>query len=170
MTHTADINTAIENLEDDIDDLEEEMRDVARRAEEEELTPDLRNQFQKKKQMKEEISRQLGIFRQCAEDWDGSKFEFQSFLTVGETLEMRDELSQDSDIQKSRNPERDFGGRIRGVQFARMVESTPSGAPENPNDLPEDVGNWLQNKIQSVVVPDDVDEGNETIEEYMEDV
>lgn len=168
QTKTVRMEDAMEDIRDDVSKVDEQLESVRDEAQElENTTPELQKKWEQLKKIRQEVARKLGVFEEMEEEWDGTEFEVVRYMSIGEINQIRDTLASDMDIARSEVPERDFGGRIEGEVFSKQVLSVPDGAPENPNDLPETIADWLQDEIQKSVTSTTVEDkwGNMTLDE-----
>lgn len=168
-----ELQSEIPVLEDDLDEIEDEREDIKEAAASLDKKED-RNQYKSlKKDWKEieaervELQAKINRFEEFVEEWESTRFVVRE-LTFGEVQEVKDVVSSESfdvDVELQSIEGTPLQGLYQTEILDRSVEEVPDEAPDNPNDLPEMLGDWLLDKAESINSLGDDDMGNMSLEE-----
>lgn len=131
QTKQIDINDEIESLEQAIDDVLDEAEVV---ADDSETYEELEVEYQAYEVRKQTLADLIDRF-------GGSVFEIRE-LTFGEVMHIRDKVRAQSE-----NPEAPREGLYKSLVIQDAVVDQPAGAPSDPTDWPETLGEWVYDEI-----------------------
>lgn len=169
------LESEIPVMEDELNDVTEELAEIKRRRQS--LDEDASNFKSRKKQLgkrwrefqsdRVELEAKIERFNEYVEEWESTRFVVRE-LTFGESQNLKDTVSSESfdvDVELQEIEGTPLQGLYQSELLKMAVEEMPSEAPDNPNDLPEMLGDWLMEKCESVNTVGDTEVGNLSLED-----
>lgn len=171
---TFTLEQEIKNLEQENSNLKEEIAEIERRAQ---SMKDGDNEIPKRlkkdwKDLKVEYSvneDKIERFGSYIEEWESNEFRVRE-LTFGETQKIKDtvaDASFDVDVELQEIQGTPLQGLYESEFLKRAVIQMPDDAPNDPNDLPEILGDWLVDKCEAVNSVGDTSVGNMSLEDEL---
>ena len=161
-------------LEDEVDEVTEELEEVKRRAsntsQDSEEFKRLKRRWQELQNEKISLTSQISRFGDYVSEWESTRFVVRE-LTFGESQQIKDTVSSESfdvDVELQEIEGTPLQGLYQSQVLERSVVSMPEDAPDDPNDLPEILGDWLLEKCESVNSLGDEELGNMSLEEALD--
>lgn len=160
-------------LQDELEELRERREEIKNRAAELDKEEDKEEYKSLKKEWSEveaervEVKSKINRFQEFVDEWESTRFVVRE-LTFGEVQNVKDVVSSESfdvDVELKSIEGTPLQGLYQTEILDRAVEEVPEDAPDNPNDLPEIVGDWLMEKAESINSLGDDDMGNMSLEE-----
>lgn len=166
------LESEIPVLEDELEDVKEDREDIKDRASQLDKTDDeyksLKREWGDVEAERVELESKISRFQEFVDEWDSTRFVVRE-LTFGEVQNVKDIVSSESfdvDVELQSIEGTPLQGLYQTEILDRAVEEMPDDAPDNPNDLPEIVGDWLMDKAESInSLGGDDDMGNMSLEE-----
>lgn len=165
----------IPRMKDELNDVKEELEEIKRRRES--LDEDSSDFKKKKKYLSKrwrelqsdrvEFEAKIERFEHYTEQWESTRFVVRE-LTFGESQNIKDVVSSESfdvDVELQEIEGTPLQGLYQSQLLEKSVEDMPSDAPNNPNDLPEMLGDWLMEKCESINTIGDTEMGNLSLED-----
>jgi predicted nucleic acid-binding Zn-ribbon protein len=162
-------------MEEELSDVTDEMEEIKRRRKE--LDEDADNFKSQKKYLEKrwnelqadrvELEAKIERFDGYVENWESTRFVVRE-LTFGESQNLKDIVSSESfdvDVELQEIEGTPLQGLYRSELLKMAVEEMPSDAPNDPNDLPEILGDWLMEKCESINSVGDTEVGNLSLDD-----
>ena len=162
----------IPKLEKELEGVKEERGEVKRKAKEVD-DQDSKRFKQFKRRWKEieaervEIQSKISRFQDLVDEWDDTEFRVRE-LRFGEVQNIKDVVSSESfdvDVELREIEGTPLQGLYQSQLLEYSVVSMPDDAPDDPNDLPEVLGDWLLEKAESINSLGEDELGNMSLEE-----
>ena len=168
----------VPRLEERRDELGEERERIKSEAkslqEKDELTGRDKKKFKSlKKEWKEveaersQVTAKIERFSQYVDEWSDTEFRVRE-LSFGEVQNIKDIVSSESfdvDVELQSIEGTPLQGLYQTEVLERAVVSMPEDGPDNPNDLPDVLGEWVMEKVESINSLGDDDMGNMSLEQ-----
>lgn len=164
-------------LKDRIDEIEEEQDELARKAEEwqekDERERDgnqykrLKKTFNNLENERVEKESKRERFVEYVEEWEDDEFRVRE-LSFGEVQEVKDIVSQESfevDVELQEIEGTPLQGVYQSEVLRRAVEDMPKECGNDPRQLPEMLGDWLMEKVESVNSLEDENLSTESLDD-----
>lgn len=174
---TFSLEGEIPQLEQRNEELAEEIAEIERRAQD--MKDNGRNKgdaFKRLKkewkEMKVEVSvneNKIERFGQYVNEWESTEFRVRE-LTFGETQKIKDTVANasfDVDIELQEIEGTPLQGLYESEFLKKAVVEMPDDAPDDPNDLPEVLGDWLVDKCEAINSVGDTSVGNMSLEDEL---
>ena len=160
-------------LEGRRDELEEERQDIKSRAksldqdENEKQFKQLKKRWKEVEAERSQVKAKIERFQEYVDEWGDTEFRVRE-LSFGEVQNIKDIVSSESfdvDVELQEIEGTPLQGLYQTEVLKRAVVSMPEDGPDNPNDLPDLLGEWLMDKVESINSLGDEDMGNMSLEE-----
>lgn len=167
------LESEIPVLEDELENVKErreEIKDQASqldRSENKDQYKSLKKEWSEVEAERVEVKSKINRFQEFVDEWESDRFVVRE-LTFGEVQNVKDVVSSESfdvDVELQSIEGTPLQGLYQTEILSRSVEEMPDDAPDNPNDLPEILGDWLLEKAESINSLGDDDMGNMSLEE-----
>lgn len=166
-------------LEGKVEELSEELEEIKSRAktlreQEDDNTSqqfkNLKREWNEIQNEKQSLKSQITRFGEYVDEWESTRFVVRE-LTFGESQQIKDTVSSESfdvDVELQEIEGTPLQGLYQSQVLQRSVVSMPDDAPDDPNDLPEILGDWLLEKCESINSLGDDELGNMSLEEALD--
>ena len=162
-------------MEEELSDVTDEIEEIERRRRE--LDDDADDFEQRKKRLgkdwrelqsqRVELEAKIERFGGYVDEWESTRFVVRE-LTFGESQNLKDIVSSESfdvDVELQEIEGTPLQGLYRSELLKMFVEEMQSDGPDDPNDLPEMLGDWLMEKCESINSVGDTEVGNLSLED-----